>query len=261
MSNKKGRLLVIDSEPTSNIDLKKLLEGSYDLTFVESAEIAWELLFFFGEPFDLIIDVILPKYNDLEIIEKIKKINPWVPILILTVNSTQELAEKACSLGVSGYIKKPYNEEEFLKKIRAIIGEAKDSHINLVSPRFFLNKKVNTLHPVIAKCLEEIHKRFHTTFTIEELSSICSISKHHLCKLFKKNCDITIKDYLTMLRMETAKQLLENSAYKISMIHEILGYKSRTHFFYTFKKTVGVSPLSYRKTSNNHLKDTIEIQK
>ncbi|HDZ61894.1 MAG TPA: AraC family transcriptional regulator, partial [Nitrospirae bacterium] len=99
------------------------------------------------------------------------------------------------------------------------------------------------------KSLYEIHKRFHTDFSIDDIASSCAISKHHLSKLFKKDCDMTMRDYTNRLRIEVAKKLLRSSSHTVSAIQESLGYRSRTHFFNTFKEMTGSSPLEFRKSS------------
>lgn len=254
MPQRKPRVLVVDDDPEIREVLKRALEGNYSLELAERANEAWELLFFFGDSFDLImLDIVMPKCNGLELLKKIRDVNPYLPVLILTGQSTKESAEEACNLGVSGYITKPFDIRKMREKIREIIGGNKNIFPNLAQPGFLLkNKNFHFFHAATVRCLREIHKKFHTTFDIKSLASICGVSEYHLCKLFKKDCGLTIREYATRLRMAAAKRLLKGSSYKISDIQEMLGYKSRTHFFSTFRTVVGMSPLIFRSIRNNH---------
>ncbi len=248
MSHRRIHVLLVDDDPATHKILKPEPKDNYELDSVENAEDAWELIFSFGKPFDLIIiDILLPKTDGIELLRKIREINSYIPVLIITAHSNHERAKLACNLRVSGYIEKPFDEEEIKKKIMEIAGYTKNDYMKLASPLSLIDKKMSSLHPTTIKCLQKIHHGFHSTINMNGLAYVCGVSKYHLCKIFRKDCGMTIRTYLNKIRMETAKQLLRDSTYKISEIQEFLGYKSRTHFFNTFKKVSGHSPLRFRK--------------
>lgn len=266
MSYRKIRILIVDDDPAVREFLKGALEKGYDLELASNADEAWELLFFFGEPFELIImDIVMPGTNGIELLKRLREINPIIPVLIITAHSTHERAKQACNFKINGYIEKPFDIKELQEKIRDITEGNKNTFADMVHPWPLLShtggKNSRLFHPSTVRCLHEIHKHFHSTFTIDNLASACSISKHHLCKIFKRDCSMTIGDYIRKIRMEVVKRLLKNSAYTVSYIQESTGYKSRTHFFNTFKKTTGMSPLEFRKMAKIHKKDTLQIQK
>jgi DNA-binding response OmpR family regulator len=67
-----------------------------------------------------ILDVMLPKIDGFTLAEKIKEINPEVPVIILSARSLKEDKIKGFRLGVDDYITKPFDEEELLYRIKAI---------------------------------------------------------------------------------------------------------------------------------------------
>ena len=82
------------------------------------------------------------------------------------------------------------------------------------------------------------------------LSDICTrfyIGKSHLCKLFSEYTDESPIEYLSKLKMAEAKTLLLKGDYSVSRISDMLGYSSIHNFSRAFKKSVGVSPLDYKK--------------
>jgi len=263
MSSKMWRILVVDDDCSIHKVMKMILKDDYDLMFVEDAKKALELIFFNGEPFDLILlDIVMPKMDGLELLKRIREINLWIPVIVITAYSSHERAKDACNLNVAGYIEKPFDVRKFQEKVKDIIWntEIKGPLPSLTLPNLSLSKNPRFFHPVTVRSLYEIHKCFHTNFSIDDVASTCAISKHHLCKLFKKDCGMTIRDYTNKLRIEVAKRLLQNSAHTVSTIQESLGYKSRSHFFNIFKEMTGVSPLEFRKLSGEHKRDTPETE-
>ena len=72
--------------------------------------------------FDLcIVDIMLPKMDGFSLIEKIKESNKKVPIIILSARSLKEDKIRGFCIGVDDYITKPFDEEELLYRIKAIL--------------------------------------------------------------------------------------------------------------------------------------------
>ena len=63
----------------------------------------------------------------------------------------------------------------------------------------------------------------------------------------QKERQISFNEYVTRLRIEHAKQLLEESGSSIESIAREIGYTNPKYFFKVFKKMVGETPQEYRK--------------
>jgi len=86
---------------------------------------------FQGGHFDFcILDVGLPKMDGFTLAKKIKILNAQVPIIFLTARSLKEDKMKGYEIGVDDYITKPFDEDELLYKINAILSR---SHLSKVS--------------------------------------------------------------------------------------------------------------------------------
>ena len=69
-----------------------------------------------------------------------------------------------------------------------------------------------------------------------------------MSKLFRKYTRQSYNQYLTGIRMERAKQLMEeNSELFVKDIAEMVGYRDLKYFSKLFKKVTGVSPSDYKK--------------
>ena len=74
------------------------------------------------------------------------------------------------------------------------------------------------------------------------------MSENYLTTLFKKEMTLTFKKYLTMVRMENAKELLSNPQLKVHHVAEQVGYSNDDYFSKIFKQVTGLSPTKYRTT-------------
>lgn len=88
----------------------------------------------------------------------------------------------------------------------------------------------------------------YATVTLEKLSEKFFYSKTHICRLFIKNTGKTFNQTLTDVRLANAQSLLKNTDLTVSEIAKKVGYESNEYFQRMFKKKVGISPGSYRKT-------------
>jgi two-component system response regulator PilR (NtrC family) len=116
----KTRILVVDDERSMREMLTILLEREgYEA--VEAGNGTDALRLFEASPFDLVIsDIQMPGLNGIELLERIKKLAPEVPVLMITAFATAEQAVAAIKLGAFHYFTKPFNNDE----IRALVHNA-----------------------------------------------------------------------------------------------------------------------------------------
>ena len=83
--------------------------------------------------------------------------------------------------------------------------------------------------------------------TIEELAIEVNMSKFYFLREFKKLTGNTSYQHIIDVKMSEAKHMLTNNDKSISEIALALGFSDQSHFSNTFKRSVGVSPASFRK--------------
>jgi AraC-like DNA-binding protein len=79
------------------------------------------------------------------------------------------------------------------------------------------------------------------------------ISSRHFSRLFVQELGITVPDYLSILRIKKAKDLLQNSEMDITRIAYSLGFNSSQYFITCFKRIEHVTPKEYRRLVRNNL--------
>ncbi len=116
----KTRILVVDDERSMREMLSILLEREgYEAVEAKNGQEALQL--FETSLFDMVIsDIQMPGINGIELLARIKKLAPEVPVLMITAFATAEQAVDAIKLGAFHYFTKPFNNDE----IRALVRNA-----------------------------------------------------------------------------------------------------------------------------------------
>lgn len=99
--------------------------------------------------------------------------------------------------------------------------------------------------PVI-QCINYIYSHLHSRITVHELSTQIGLSDSYLSKLFSREMGIPVSTYITQLKIDKAKNLLQYSEYSIVDIANYLAFSSLSHFIQTFKKLTGITPHKFR---------------
>lgn len=118
MSTKIHSLLVVDDDHSHRTMLMTLLKGwGYDMFEADDGETAIRMVE--ERFFDLILmDVRMLKVSGLEALEKIKVINPAIPVIIMTAYSSVETAVSALKTGAYDYLTKPLDFEKLKLTIK-----------------------------------------------------------------------------------------------------------------------------------------------
>jgi two-component system response regulator YesN len=82
--------------------------------------------------------------------------------------------------------------------------------------------------------------------TLEDVAAHVELNPSYFSTLFKSVTQVNYIDYLTGLRMEKARELLERSRIKIAAVARMVGFQSPGYFGYLFKKHFGATPSRFR---------------
>lgn len=99
----------------------------------------------------------------------------------------------------------------------------------------------------IQKVMDYITNHYCENITLEELADIAHLNASYLSKKFKDINGVGFKEYINMLRIQYAKELLINSELSILEVAFKCGYDSANYFGDVFKRLAGISPSQYRK--------------
>lgn len=99
----------------------------------------------------------------------------------------------------------------------------------------------------LERAVRLINENLSVKYGVNELSRDLCVSRAYITRLFNENMGISPARYITLMRIEEAKSLLEAGDIKVGQVAERMGYSNIHHFSRQFTKLMGVSPKKYSK--------------
>lgn len=129
---------------------------------------------------------------------------------------------------------------EYIEKLK---NRALGDFVNAVKHR----KSSPPYSRAVRKAINFMRSHMQERLTIEMLAEEAGLSKGRFQHLFKEETGVSAMAYLRREKIESAKNMLSYSDYKIYEISMILGFSSESHFIKIFKEHEGTTPMEYKK--------------
>jgi two-component system response regulator TtrR len=123
--NSGGRVFFVDDEPAVCAAVRETLEASNIPVrcFARAAECLTQLR---SQRCDLLItDLKMPEKNGMQLLEEVKELAPWVPVLIVTGYGDIPAAVKAIKGGGADFIEKPLGKDGFVRKVNSLLEQSR----------------------------------------------------------------------------------------------------------------------------------------
>ena len=104
-----------------------------------------------------------------------------------------------------------------------------------------------TKHKEIFRACIYISKNIESKLSLDQVANHVYLNASYFSRLFRQEIGITFIEYVTALKMDRAKELLDQTVYPLGEICERLGYDNHSYFIKIFKSYVGNTPNGYRK--------------
>ena len=130
------------------------------------------------------------------------------------------------------------NEHQISATLHQILAELSD-----------VKQYASNTFSVLQPAIHYIRDHYIEEIDLDRLSELCSVSKPHLIRCFKKYLSSTPHEYLLACRIRHAKQQLIISPLSIEAIAESCGFNSASHFTRSFHKNTGSTPSEFRRMS------------
>jgi two-component system response regulator YesN len=162
-------------------------------------------------------------------------------LLVLTRFHTQQIQPQYGGFAVW---KDSLKQIESISEVRALelyVLSAIDECLGVINEH-----KQSRMSPLIIKACTIIHDNLSHEISLEELARRVEISPFYFSKLFKEETGENFIDYITMARMQKAKDLLRDHTLSIKEVSGSSGYSDPNYFSKLFKKIMGLTPTEYR---------------
>jgi xylan 1,4-beta-xylosidase len=103
-------------------------------------------------------------------------------------------------------------------------------------------------HFGIKRAVEFIHQHYQEKLSLAEIAAQACLSKYHFSRLFRRVVGIPYQEYVNVIRIEKAKELLTQTPYNtITQIGYEIGFGGLRNFESRFKKLTGCTPYEFRE--------------
>lgn len=131
-----------------------------------------------------------------------------------------------------------FTEEDLCSEVEAAI-----ESLQRIIKQYELNKQDSLISKICSLIVSNISNEKILDFVAAEIG----LSKDYIGKMFRNKLGITMGEYCTLIKIEYAKKMLQDSNMKIYEISTFLGYTTVDYFSKLFKNNVGYTPMQYRK--------------
>ena len=260
------RLLIADDERLEREALaemvtRRFVEHEIVLEEAENGRKAADTAILWGA--DLILmDIEMPGMNGLDAARAVLAQRPGCRVIFVTAYSLFQYAHEAVHLGACDYLLKPVDPDELeasiRRAIRQIETERKLEALAPIQPEQEApaapdeeathggdESSQNAL--VMAHVRRYLEDNYMFDISLDSVGEILHISPAYLSAQFKKYQKMNFLDCLTELRINAAKELLNDPFRSSAEVASMVGYEDASYFARAFKKRTGVTPTQYRR--------------
>ena len=241
-------VVIVDDEPIIVEGISKLVPWEkYGCRVVACAYNGKEGLETIREnsPDIVFTDISMPGMDGLKMIAALKSEFPQMQISILTGYRDFDYCQEALRLGVCRFLLKPSKLEEIEEALRVMADTLKK---NNVEPKEESNEENSAGCFIVKNALAYMEENYAQKLTLGLVAEKTYVSQWHLSKLLNKHEGRNFSEILNQIRVEHAKELLNEMQLRIADISEMVGFTDVAHFSRVFKKLEGLSANEYRNT-------------
>lgn len=111
-------------------------------------------------------------------------------------------------------------------------------------------ESLKVLNKVVCDITNYVSSHYRDKLTLPVIARHLGLSPCYVSRVFKRETGTGITDYISIVRLRAAKELLETTRLSIGEIAERTGFTTTGHFTYTFKEACGMPPSAYRRTAS-----------
>lgn len=244
-------LLIVDD----NEDFREFLCGNFETTYnVRSAGDGNEALKMMETfaPDVVVSDIMMPNMDGYELCKKIRENiqTKHIPVLLLSARQTEDDKVEGLKFGADDYVTKPFNMKELSLRIHRLV---EDSRIRQRTPQKIDPKPSDIKitprdEQFVQRATDYVEVNMSkTSLSVEELSRELGMSR---VLLYKKLLQLTGKtpiEFIRIIRLKRAAQLLRESQMHISEIAYEVGFNNPKYFSRYFKDEFGMLPSAYQE--------------
>lgn len=252
--------LVVDDNPDMTDMLKFELEKDFEVIPASDGTQALEILESV-RPDIILTDLMMPGMNGIELCRRLKgnEATLSIPVVILTAKHDLGVKLEGLTLGADDYITKPFNIDVLRIRMKRLVElTAKGARRTLIEPEPEHIAITSLDEKFIEKAMKYVSDHLDSPdLSVEELSDSLGMSRVRLYKKIKQITGKTPIEFIRVIRLKRAAQLLRESQLNVSEIAYRTGFNSPKLFSRYFKEEFGILPSVYQDKEGTETNYTI----
>lgn len=251
-NNKSPLILIVEDNPDVQFYLTACLSEYFQLIYAENGKAGFKMARDYI-PDMVISDVMMPKKTGFEMCEELKNDlrTDHIPVILLTAKAQDKWRIKGLSCGADSYLTKPFIKEELLIVIEQLILK-KNKLIEKFNKDYSglidKNRSLRRNNKFIDKTIDLIQQNLdNSDYGPSELAKDLNLSESQVYRKLRAIADKPTSIFIRTIRLEEARNMLENSDKTISEISFDTGFNDPSWFSRAFKETYGHSPSDHVK--------------
>jgi len=237
-------ILIIDDNESILTLLKQLLEPYYSVVTANDGKSGMQMASNVV-PSLIISDIAMPSISGIDLCQALKEndMTNKTPIILLTAN--RSLMNEGYACGADDFIVKPFNENELLMKVHALLENRKrivhKRQEHITEGGFILPESFDDA--IINKLLTYINTHFcDNELDISTIISEIGLGRTQLWRKFKESTGQNLSEYIRNLRLSKANEMLKTGKYKVAEVGYEVGFTNPQYFSRCFAKHMGYTP-------------------
>jgi signal transduction histidine kinase/ligand-binding sensor domain-containing protein/DNA-binding response OmpR family regulator len=248
-ANNKPVALVVDD----NVDLQNFLRGElsdkYCVMTASNGRIALEKMAQ-RQPDIILTDLMMPEMDGIELCRRVKSDEKYaaIPLIVISAKHDEQAKVEGLTLGADDYITKPFNCDLLMLRMKKLIELShKGVQRTLIEPEPTPIQVTSLDEKLIEAAVKYVEANMdRADLSVEELSRELGMSRVHLYKRMRQVTGKTPTEFIRILRLKRAAQLLRESQLNVSEIAYKVGFNNPKYFSNYFKEEFGVLPSVYQ---------------
>lgn len=246
------QLLVCDDDIDILHFVKTILSSEYEIHTVNNGKEALEFVEN-NAPDAILSDVMMPELDGIGLLQQLKENPLWrsIPVVLFSAKAALESRLEGLKAGADYYIPKPFNPEELkliLRNITSKIDKNREDFVLHKALKKPFRERLRSENDYVNKALDFVIQNMdNSDYSVNELASDMCISRsqlHRKLTLFTGN---SATQFIRMIRLEKAKDLLESNFGNVEEIAYACGFSSRSYFSSSFAEYFGKTPTEVLK--------------
>jgi signal transduction histidine kinase/CheY-like chemotaxis protein len=243
----KALVLVVEDNPDMRTYLTGSLSDDYRVVEATDGEAGLQVAIK-GIPDLVISDVMMPRMDGFELCRRLKDDSrtSHIPVVLLTARATSRDRLEGLERGADDYLIKPFDAEELKARVGNLITVRRKLKERFVREgRFFLeNAPVTSLDQAfLGKIVQAVQQHIRDEqFGVESLARIVGFSVSQLERKLEGTTGQRPNELIRSIRLERARQLLEQRAGTVSEVAFDVGFNSLSYFARSYREKFGFPP-------------------